>query len=250
MPESFDQRLSRISTLWTVVQRAHAGSVNAELTARGVLMERYHGAVYRYLFGAVRDPDAADDLFQEFALRFVSGAFRNADPSRGRFRDFVKRSLVNLITDYRKAQFRRERPLVGDAGEPVDSAGDEIQSDELFLSSWREDLMARAWAGLAELQNQGGAPFHAVLHFRATNPHASSDEMARQLNEQLKSDPAFTDQSVRKSLQRARDKFADLLLDEVICSLEESSLDNAEQELIELGLLSYCRSALMRRRNR
>jgi hypothetical protein len=42
--------------------------------------------------------------------------------------------------------------------------------------------------------------------------------------------------------------FADRLLDAVMGSLEEPSLDEAEQELMELGLLDYCRTALMRRR--
>jgi hypothetical protein len=42
--------------------------------------------------------------------------------------------------------------------------------------------------------------------------------------------------------------FADLLLAEVVESLEDGSLDSAEEELIELGLLDYCKPALARRR--
>ena len=40
------------------------------------------GAAYRYLLGAVHDPDAADDLCQDFAVRFLRGDFRRADPGR------------------------------------------------------------------------------------------------------------------------------------------------------------------------
>jgi hypothetical protein len=50
-------------------------------------MGSYHRAVHRYLLGALRDEDAAEELFQEFALRFVRGDFRWADRGRGRFRD-------------------------------------------------------------------------------------------------------------------------------------------------------------------
>lgn len=49
-------------------------------------------------------------------------------------------------------------------------------------------------------------------------------------------------------LHRARECFAELLLDEVTESLADGSLDEAEQELIELDLLEYCRPALDRRR--
>ena len=49
-------------------------------------------------------------------------------------------------------------------------------------------------------------------------------------------------------LHRAREKFADLLLDEVLNSLAEGSLPEVEEELIELDLLEYCRPALEKRR--
>ena len=52
--------------------------------AQKLLMEYYFGAVYRYLRVSVRDPEAAADLAQDFALRFVRGDFKKADPSRGR----------------------------------------------------------------------------------------------------------------------------------------------------------------------
>jgi len=80
-------RLSRISTRWSVLRQAHQGPEDAAAAARQELMQRYCGAVYRYLLSAVRDPHTAEDLTQEFALRFVGGHFHRADPSRGRFRD-------------------------------------------------------------------------------------------------------------------------------------------------------------------
>ena len=85
--ESPDERLSRISTMWSLVFQAHAGKVDAAASAQNVLMQRYGGAIHRYLLGALRDADAAADLAQEFALRFVRGDFRRANPERGRFRD-------------------------------------------------------------------------------------------------------------------------------------------------------------------
>jgi RNA polymerase sigma-70 factor (ECF subfamily) len=246
MVGSAEERLSRISTVWTLVRQAH-GSAGGDADAKVVLMDHYQGAVYRYLCGSVRDLDAADDLFQEFALRLVRGAFRNAHPERGRFRDFLKRSLMNLVTDYRKGTYRRPKQIENAFEEPAVEP-DGVESDELFLASWRDELMAHAWAGLAEIQDSGGPPLFSVLHFRAAHPQATSQEIAQKLNDELNPRHSFTDQGTRKLLQRARDKFSDLLLNEVIRSLDAPSWDELEKELIDLGLLSYCRSALDRHR--
>src|SRR5262245_53268672 len=106
MSESdFSSRLSRISTQWSVLFQAHQGQSEEIRTAQRELAQRYCGAVYRYLMGMVRDPDVADDLAQEFAVRFLAGKFRRVDPDRGRFRDFLKTALRHLVADH----FRRLR---------------------------------------------------------------------------------------------------------------------------------------------
>jgi hypothetical protein len=59
----------------------------------------------------------------------------------------------------------------------------------------------------------------------------------------------LTAAGVRQTLRRAREKFSDLLLDEVAHSLQTADPGAVEQELIDLGLLSYCQDALQRRRH-
>jgi hypothetical protein len=110
--ESQHQRLGEISTLWGLIAEAAGDTPEAVNAAQQALLERYGGAVRRYLLGALRDPEAADELFQEFALRFVRGDFfHNASPQRGRFRQFVKTSLFNLVVDYQRGQRRRRRSV-------------------------------------------------------------------------------------------------------------------------------------------
>src|SRR5262245_37690238 len=111
------ERLSRISTLWALVHQAHHGTLASAEGAQQKLMELYGGAVHRYLLGALRDPDAADELFQEFSLRFLRGDFKNAQPERGRFRDYVKTSLFHLIADFQRRRRAGPRPLGTDAVE-------------------------------------------------------------------------------------------------------------------------------------
>ena len=157
-PADFDQRLSRITTLWTLHVRAH--SPDAAAAARGDLLYRYRAAAYRYMLAAVRDVDAADDLAQEFAVRFLRGDFRHADPGRGRFRDYLRTALRHLVTDHHRAKQREPAPL---AVEPAATPGD---ADETFHTAWREELLERAWQGLAAEQATG----HAVLRLRVEEP--------------------------------------------------------------------------------
>jgi RNA polymerase sigma-70 factor (ECF subfamily) len=242
--ESADARLSHITTLWTLVQRAHREPAEEVQAAQKALIERYGGAVRRYLGAALRDPDAAADVFQEFACRLLRGDLRGADQTRGRFRDFVKGVLFHLIADYHNQQRRRPQPLVMEPASPEDEAAALAEADRAFLENWRADLLARSWAGLEALEQATGQPWYAVLRFRAEHPELRSPELAERLSVQL--GRPLTAVGVRQTLHRARDKFADLLLYEVRQSLEEPTRERLEQELVDLGLLDYCRPALER----
>ena len=81
--KSIPDRLSQIATLWSVVGHAHEEPGEAVIAAQRLLLERYGGAIRRYLLAAVRDPDAADELFQTFAYRFLHGDLRGANRVAG-----------------------------------------------------------------------------------------------------------------------------------------------------------------------
>lgn len=245
-----NSRLSRISTVWTLLSDAQKPLRTRAEDARLALIQRYQGAAYRYLLGAVRNPDAADDLFQEFALRVLQGAFAHADPHRGRFRSYLKTMLYHLVADYQRRQRRLPRSLQSTVPDPAQPDAEATESDRQFLHSWRDEILARAWTALAEAERAGGQPYHSVLKFRAEHPDASSAEMAAALSGQLRPGQPFTEAGLRKTLQRARAQFADVLLDDVTHSLGEHAPGQLEEELIELDLLPYCRSALGRRRAR
>jgi RNA polymerase sigma-70 factor (ECF subfamily) len=243
-PANPNQRLSLIPTLWSLVCRAHHGPAEAANPARQQLLERYGGAIHRYLLKVLHDADAADEVFQEFALQLLHGDLRGANPQRGRFRNFVKGTLLHLIADYRKQRSKWPGPLPGDGAALAASLGDG-QSDHQFIESWCDELLARAWAELAEIETRTGQPFHAVLRFRADHPEMRSPQLAQQLAVQL--GRPLTAAGVRQTLHRAREKFADLLLDEVAHSLENPTVDRCVEELVELNLFDYCRPALERR---
>lgn len=234
-----NDRLSRISTAWSLMAQAHAGQADAATQAQHALMQRYCGAVYRYLLGALCDAEAAMELFQEFALRFLRGDFHRADSERGRFRDYVKTALIHLVTDYHRARAAQPRALPADvAAAPESSAGNQ---DADFGNSWREELLNRTWEALADTY-----PFyHAVLLHHVQHPDESASEMKDKLSAQL--GKALTATHVRVTMHRAREKFAALLVEEVRQSLETPNDAELLQELRVLRLAGYCAAALERR---
>lgn len=241
----FTERLSRISTQWSMLVQAHEGTSTVISQAQRALMQRYCGAVYRYLLGIVRDADSADELAQDFAVRFLEGDFHRANPEKGRFRDFLKMSLRNLVIDHYRKRERRPLPLPEGGFEPAD-VSEPPDLDRQFVDSWRADLLERAWQAVARMEQETGQPYHAVLRFRADHPEARSPQVAEELSARLKRDLTAT--NVRQILHRARERFADHLLDDVAQSLEDRSPERLEEELLELNLLEYCRPALERRK--
>ena len=51
--EEMASRISRIETMWTLVHQAHDPEAEAKL-AQEALLQRYTGAIYRYLLGVLR----------------------------------------------------------------------------------------------------------------------------------------------------------------------------------------------------
>ncbi len=157
-----DRLLANTNTLWSLVAEANHGPEEAAQRARTALLERYQGAVHRYLLGALRDAHPADDLAQEFFLRFVRGDLRNANPEKGRFRDLVKTTLFHLIVDYQRRQQTRPQPLPPDEYGPAVATPDALPSDEQFLDSWRQQLLSQAWNAL----RSHDTTYYTVLRLR------------------------------------------------------------------------------------
>jgi RNA polymerase sigma-70 factor (ECF subfamily) len=236
--------LSGIDTWWTQVRQAYQAAGPEVRHAQERLLRRYSGAIRRYLLGALRNEDAAADMFQDFAYRFLHGDLRGADPQRGRFRDFVKGVLFHMVTDYYNKQQRQLKTLPPDlaAVEPEEPLADQ---DEAFRRSWRDELLARSWAALQAYEQQTGQLVHTVLRYRAEYPELRSPELAERLGALL--GRPLTALAVRQQLHRAREKFGALLLEEVAQGLDSPSQQDLEDELLELELIEQLGPALEQR---
>lgn len=240
---SGDQRLSQIQTLWSVVRRAHGDQSVEAKSAQQQMIDRYGNAIQRYLLGAFRDPTAAEDAYQEFALRFLKGDYQSVDPEKGKFRSFLKTILYRLVIEHHRGNKRRKSPQLASQF-PEPAVYDESISDENFRKAWRDEMLQRAWDGLKAREVETGRPWYTVMRARVDAPDMSSTDLAAHLTEQL--DKNVTPANVRVLLHRSRDEFARLLFREVSDTIDNPTREIVEEELIDLGLLEYCRPALQR----
>lgn len=232
--------LSLLTTQWSLVFRAQGPEGDDAAVARRELAERYSGAVERYLRRITRDPDLAADLTQEFALRVLKGEFRRVDPRRGRFRDYVKKVVFNLVIDTHRRRRSGPQPLSLATLETCTPDPDLSEYDRQFLECWRDELLRHAWRRLEEHQETIGQPLHTVLRLKADQPELHSSDMAELLSQRL--GKPVNAGWVRQVLYRAREKFVELVRAEVAHSLGNASVEEQDLEMKNLGLWLYHRS--------
>lgn len=241
-PQESPDRLSQIETLWSVVRLAHQDGASDARHAQRQLLEQYGNAIRRYLNTKLRDPAAADDVYQDFAIKFVRGEFHKATPEKGRFRTFIRTVLFRQVADYYRARKRRnDVQLDVNLVEPVGESEEAARNAE-FAEVWRDEMLKKAWDGLYEMQETSGKLWYSVLQLRVRNPAMRSAQLAEALGEQL--DKPISSANVRVLLHRAREKFSVLLIETISNSLNSTSYDDIEEELADLQLLEYCHAAL------
>lgn len=242
-----DEHLSQIATSWSMVRNATAPDHPDRKPAQEQLLGIYSDSIRRYLMACLRDQSPADEVYQNFALKLVRGDLGAADPDRGKFRHFVKRVLYHLIVDFHRRKQREgaKQELVADpsdhrvAGDPGDDAE--------FRKNWREGLLSHAWDQLKVDQQQRGGIYHSLLYAKVNGPNLSNDELLDRLEKETGTRPKSS--SMRVTLHRARQRFADYLVEAVENSLPDRTPESLEEELIELDLMRYCEEALSRRRS-
>ncbi len=238
MSSSHPSRLSRIETQWSMVDLAH-GSKSSRGHVQEQLIERYGPAIKRYLLASLKNEDAAAEVFQEFALRFVRGDFRNADAEKGKFRSMIKTSLYRLMIDYHRQSTKQKKlGLAVEVDEVVAEQDDEPKNDS-FSMAWRESLLDESWNRLEQLEQQTGKSYFTVLRTRVDQPQLTTRQLYQCLVERDVSLPA--ESAFRVFLHRSRARLAAILRDQVVQSLDNPTDEEIELELIELGLHHYCK---------
>jgi len=236
-----NERLDAIDTRWSLVRKAHASGEPASAEqARGILVMRYAPAIRRYIGGILKDRDDTDEVAQDVMVRFLKGDFAGADPDRGRFRDFLKAAIRNMVRNHWAKQNRR-RAAVVDFDHLADDSETKLESS--WLGAWQTNVLDHAWSALKDFERMNpGNPAHALLKWRTEHPDETSEQLAARLSEKLGT--AVRPANARQMLRRARLRFADLVVKEIALGLDDPTPTQIEEELAAVGLLEYVRDFL------
>lgn len=234
-------RLSEIETAWDLLQEAQAAAPDTARKARNRLHVRYQKAVFSYLCGCLRDEHAAQDLAQDFWVKFLQGAFRHADPQTGSFRQYVKAALSHMATRYITRIRRSAGELLTD---PPDQTPSFEEDSEAFTEKWRQAVLNDAWDRLGADGDAGRGQYHA-LKLKAEFPQRPDHELALLMSE--RAGLVLSHDAFRKLLQRARTRFAETVYQVVAESVRNPTPDRVAEELEAVGLLRYCRTTVAER---
>ncbi len=225
------EHLTDLETSWTTIRNAHSPGPAGQ-AAMNELIGRYHDAVEHYLRLKLRDPNLADEVFQEFWTKLLTHKLAGADNNKGRFRDYLRTVLHRLIIDH----FRSKKQVSLPPGDLLDPSG----PDEDYDRVWREAIIKRVWSRLETHEaNTPKNRYATVLHLRVNNPDAPIEEIAKQMAEQVGT--PVSPEAFRKSLQRARSKFLELLILELRQTIHPADPEDIEAEIYDLGLGSLYR---------
>jgi RNA polymerase sigma factor (sigma-70 family) len=212
--------------------------VNQEEMTR--FFSRYQGAVLRFFRTAVRNQDVAEDLTQDFALKFIRGGFQAVHPEGGRFRDFLRVALANQLRDHYRQQLRR-RDRDKYSQQLVEQVVENEPAED-FDTNWRDELLAQTWSDLERHQQSTGQKYYTALRLKAESNGVVGSDLVRLFSD--RSSTATTETAFRKLLQRARRQFGELLLKNVAETLAVPTRDELMRELADLKLLIYCKDLL------
>jgi len=220
------ETLTDITTIWSQISSAHTPGPEGQ-AAMNDLVGRYHDAVERYLRLKLRDPNLADEVLQEFWTKLLTHKLAGADSSKGRFRDYLRTVLHRLIIDH----FRTRKLQTLPPGDLLDPSSPDADYDQV----WRETIIKRVWARLDTYEvNTPKNRYATVLHLRVGEPDASIDELALKLGERIGA--RVSPEAFRKTLQRARSKFLELLIQELRETIHPARPEDIEAEIYDLGL--------------
>jgi RNA polymerase sigma-70 factor (ECF subfamily) len=239
-------------TRWSLVHQGQQDGAGGD-QARNELLERYHGAINRYLLARLGDPHAVDEVYELYVERVKENHpfLQRADQEKGRFRHYLRRILQNLVIDHHRRRQREEKKKVAVViDEDAFVAPASTEDDEEFRREWVSELMHHTWRALEEVSKVKRKPYYELMLYKAEHP----EERSRQIAEHFAAEwgKPLSEANVRQILHRGQELLNDLLLEEVARSLEKR-LDTSvgakevEEELIELKLLNDQRRAALER---
>ncbi len=235
-------RLDQVITQWSLLRLAHQPIDQQGPQARQEMLLKYRDAVRNYVGALLQNENDTDDVAQDVLMRLMRGDFSNADRARGRFRDFLKIAVKNMVRAHWNKQQRRTGISI-DASEGIDPAVEHEDLDAAWTEEWRGQLIESTWQALEAYEHATpGCCYFTILQLRTTNPDADSTRLAELLGDAT--GKLWRADAGRQQLRRARLRFAQLLVEELAKSLQHPSPEDVEEELVALRLIDFVRPFL------
>jgi DNA-directed RNA polymerase specialized sigma24 family protein len=210
------------------------------------LLDRYGKAIRGYLLALLHDEDAVQDVLLGLRVKMLDGRFTHWTPGQGRFRFYLKRTVLNeALQHLRKHRNRRLEKQVEDLAQfPEGSSG---AGRDAWLDLYRQAVLGSALRSLRAYQEQHPDNiFHtlvelllgeAVNDWDSGGPPPSDGELATSLGRLT--GRSYTLANIAQQKRRARQKLAEFLAAEVQRTVPESAPDQVREELRHLGFLTY-----------
>ncbi len=233
LPRSFQ------TTCWSLVRKAGSGVEAEALQALAVLCESYWYPIYAFIRRSGRNKHDAEDLTQGFFVRLLEkGALTQANPAKGRLRTFLLTCARNYLSNEhnRASAGKRGAHLITSfdhewaeqrfACEPVD----DLTPDRLYQRRWALTLLEHALQVLKQECHDAGksdqfASLRPLLGFsRETTPDYAA--LAARLG--------CKESVLRTRVFRLRQRWREILFEQVSLTLEDPTADEIKAELSEL----------------
>src|SRR4051812_2238479 len=227
------------TTCWTAVREAASDDTRKADAALTILCETYWYPIYAFIRRSNYQPSDAEDLTQDFFARIIRrDLFAEADVEKGKLRSFLLTCLRNFLGDVRaRAAAKKRGPgllpslCVADAEksyarEPVD----QMTPDRLFQRQWAMAMLESSLGHLhQEFADQGKAElFEALRLFLGFGSSAggSYEEFSARLDMPLG--------TLKSHVFRLRQRWRDLLFQQVALTLHDPTPEQIKAELAEL----------------
>ena len=196
--------------------RTIVGAKENDFAALERLMARYRPPILREMASRANcNAMEAEELAHEFISIWLRRDFlKNVDQKQGRFRNFVKRCIVNFLRDrHRKEANEPEFNIIGEPshtdGPLLDPPAESIQPEAVIDIAWARQVVALA---LEQLE-QEFVSARWVSRFPRLKPFLydpESDSYAA-----VAKDLVMTEQAVRTAISRMRARYGAIIAEEI-----------------------------------
>jgi DNA-directed RNA polymerase specialized sigma24 family protein len=225
-PVDRPRELKFISTHWTTVSNPSR------------FVTRYGAAVRAYLRALLPTRDDADEVEQKFLLQVVEKGFPTAAPGRGHFRHY----LITIVKNAALGHLRKESKRAASRPD-LSQFPAEVTADREWQISWRECVLQNTWHALRDHQKKSkGNLFHAVLKAFVEHPQEDSPKLAARVSQTT--GHVLSAEAFRQQLRGARQRFGELLIEEVSNTITNVTPELLGEELRDLDLLKYVKKQL------